>query len=177
MFRVTRKMESYNRVNSPFSADNVFRVQYMYIRVYNASACASAKNSSRPEFEPSFPSICSKCVPRNDKNFLAWYARRRGATRPVGSGRRRRRRPRRARLNPPPCIYTRWEFRHVPPSWEIIGVHCKEAPVRDLCELWHSKTEGIAASSLNRARRLTCTLSFLRGRNINFQSRRDITVY
>jgi len=30
MFRVTRKMESYNRVNSPFSADNVFRVQYMY---------------------------------------------------------------------------------------------------------------------------------------------------
>lgn len=82
MFRVTCKMESYNRVNSPFSADNVFREQYTHIllsrrvylyvrihiyrrarargvygthtRAYNARVRPREKLPAGTEFEPSF---------------------------------------------------------------------------------------------------------------------------
>lgn len=83
MFRVTRKMESYNRVNSPFSADNVFRDQYTAarhaygrrVRAYKYARARVRQREKLPagtEFQPSFcHQFASKCVRRSDKNSSA----------------------------------------------------------------------------------------------------------
>lgn len=71
MFRVTRKMESYNRVNSPFSADNVFHEQYMYMymRLYNARVRQREKLRPGPNLSRHFHQFAANAFGGTIKTF------------------------------------------------------------------------------------------------------------